>query len=125
MKPLALAVAAISLCVSAATLTAGTFTNHPEDAYPDNAPPLTSGGPFEDLLKQVQEKLHANGFNAGPVNGTFNSKTQAALAQFQLSRAMPVSGALDEVTLRELGVEPPAAPAEEKIAAEDTERPPR
>ena len=131
MKPLALVVATISLCVPAATLTAGTFTsNHPEEAYPDNAPPLTSGEPFDGLLKQVQEKLLANGFNAGPANGTFNSKTQAALAQFQLSRAMPVSGALDDATLRELGVQQPvtvapATTAPAKIVAEDAQRLPR
>jgi peptidoglycan hydrolase-like protein with peptidoglycan-binding domain len=81
-------------------------TVHPEEAYPDEAPPLASRGPYADLLTQVQEKLHALDFDAGPVNGESTSKLQAALAQFQLSRALPVSGMLDEQTLRELGVPP-------------------
>ena len=127
MKPLALVVAAISLCVPAATLTASPLTsNQPEKAYSDKAAPMTSASPYEDLFKQVQEKLRANGFDPGPVDGTFNSKTQAALAQFQLSRAMPASGALDEATLKELGVEPlRTTAAQETIAAEDAQRLPR
>lgn len=97
---------ALALCVPLSSLAGGGFTSlNPERAYPDDAAPMTSGGPFEELLKQVQQKLHAHGFDAGPVNGAFNSKTQAALAQFQLSRLLPASGALDDATLKELGVE--------------------
>src|SRR5438105_10654639 len=59
---------------------------HPEEAYPDNIPPMVSPGPFTEFIKQVQEKLHQHGFDAGPINGDFGPKTQAALAQFQLSR---------------------------------------
>ena len=57
------------------------------------------------FISQVQEKLLELGFDAGPVNGNFGTKTQAALAQFQLSRTIPASGALDPLTLEELGVE--------------------
>lgn len=78
--------------------------NHPEDAYPNTAPPLTSPGPHAGLIEQVQEKLHGLDFDPGPVNGAWTSKTQAALAQFQLSDLLPASGALDAATLRALGV---------------------
>jgi peptidoglycan hydrolase-like protein with peptidoglycan-binding domain len=82
------------------------FTSlHPEAAYPDTAPPLLSPGPYAERNKQVQQKLHDLGFDAGPVNGDFGSKTQAALAQFQISRDLPASGSLDDRTLAELGVE--------------------
>jgi peptidoglycan hydrolase-like protein with peptidoglycan-binding domain len=80
---------------------------HPEEAYPDPSPEATapaSPGPFTDLIKRVQEKLSELGFDAGPPNGQFDSKTQAALAQFQLSWPLPASGSLDEATLRALGV---------------------
>src|SRR5438045_9160854 len=77
--------AAVLLAFQASALASAPFTsNHPEKAYPDNAPPLSSPGPYSDLVKQVQEKLHGEGFDAGPLNGDFGSKTQAALAQFQL-----------------------------------------
>jgi N-acetylmuramoyl-L-alanine amidase len=97
---------AIALCIPFSTLAGGGFTSlSPEKAYPNDAAPLTSGGEFEGLFKQVQEKLHAQGFDAGPVNGAFSAKTQAALVQFQLSRMLPASGALDDTTLSALGVE--------------------
>ena len=79
---------------------------HPEEAYTDNAPVLASPGPYADLLRQVQEKLHELDFDPGPVNGASTSKTQAALAQFQLSRNLPASGMLDQRTVLELGLDP-------------------
>lgn len=82
----------------------GAFTsNHPEEAIPDPAPQI-SAGPYDDFIKRVQTKLRELGFNPGPVSGDFGEKTQAALAQFQLSRTIPASGQLDDVTLAELGV---------------------
>lgn len=60
--------------------------------------------PYSGLIIEVQEKLHELGFDAGPADGDFNEKTQAALAQFQLSRVIPASGQLDDLTLQELGV---------------------
>jgi peptidoglycan hydrolase-like protein with peptidoglycan-binding domain len=109
MKSLAIVVA-ITVCLPAAALAGRTFTsNHPEEQYPADAAPITSGGRYEDMLKQVQEKLNALGFDAGPANGTFNTKTQAALAQYQRAYSLPVSGAMDGTTLAVLGVETPAA----------------
>lgn len=96
----------MALCLGA-SYAAHPFTSlHPEAAYPNEAPPLSSPGPYSDVIKQVQQKLHEQGFDAGPVNGDFGTKTQAALAQFQLSRTLPASGQLDNRTLQELGVEP-------------------
>ena len=91
-----------------ASQAAGVFTSlHPEEAIPD--PVETSApGPYSGFISQLQEKLRTLGFNAGPVNGDFGEKTQAALAQFQLSRAIPASGQLDDQTLAELGIERPA-----------------
>ncbi len=72
---------------------------HPEGAYPNDLPRLAQPGEDSGLIQQVQQKLRALGFDAGPVNGDFGSKTQAALAQFQLARSLPVSGSLDAATL--------------------------
>jgi peptidoglycan hydrolase-like protein with peptidoglycan-binding domain len=80
------------------------FTSlHPEESLPD-ATQQPSPGPYNDFIKRVQERLRAQGFDAGPVNGDFGWKTQAALAQFQLSRTLPASGQLDDATLAELDV---------------------
>ncbi|HEX2567246.1 MAG TPA: peptidoglycan-binding domain-containing protein [Burkholderiales bacterium] len=84
---------------------------HPEEAYPNDLPRLTSPGEHSALIQQVQEKLRARGFDAGPANGDFGSKTQAALAQFQLSQSLPVSGSLDSPTLNALGVVAGLAPS--------------
>ena len=85
----------------------GPFTSlHPEEFVP---PAADTGGPgvYQDFISQVQDKLNALGFDAGEPNGDFGAKTQAALAQFQLSRAIPAGGQLDELTLDELGLQPP------------------
>src|SRR6185295_18120901 len=60
--------------------------------------------PYTGFISRVQEELRALGFDAGPVNGDFGTKTQAALAQFQISRTIPASGQLDDPTLAELGI---------------------
>jgi peptidoglycan hydrolase-like protein with peptidoglycan-binding domain len=80
---------------------------NPEEAIPDNLPRMTAPGPYDDFIKQVQQKLNELGFDAGPVNGDFGEKTQAALAQFQLANLLPASGALDDGTLRGLGIQRP------------------
>jgi hypothetical protein len=100
------ALAAVALLVAPAlTLSGGPFTSlHPEEAYPNPENPAYDD-PYAGFITRVQEKLRALGFDAGPVNGDFNSKTQAALAQFQLSASIPVSGQLDDRTLAELGIE--------------------
>jgi peptidoglycan hydrolase-like protein with peptidoglycan-binding domain len=53
----------------------------------------------------------------GPYDG---EKTQAALAQFQIANLLPASGALDDQTLRALGVQRPS-PAPEASAPADGE----
>jgi peptidoglycan hydrolase-like protein with peptidoglycan-binding domain len=81
------------------------FTSlHPEEAIPDPQGEV-SPGPYSDFIKRVQEELHRQGFDAGPMNGDFGEKTQAALAQFQLAFTIPASGALDDETLAALGVQ--------------------
>ena len=64
-----------------------------------------SPSPYAELNKQVQEILRAESFYSGPINGDFGYYTQAALAQFQLSRALPASGSLDDTTLAAMGLE--------------------
>ena len=104
LRTLSLATAAllVQFSVNAATPFTG---NHPEEAYSDDAPLLVSRGDYAPLFKAVQERLLEQGFDAGPANGDFGAKTQAALAQFQRARDLPASGALDSRTLNELDVD--------------------
>jgi peptidoglycan hydrolase-like protein with peptidoglycan-binding domain len=101
----ALLINSAALLIPFSVIAATPFTsNHPEEAYPDNAPLLASPGANAEFIKRVQQKLHDQGFDSGPINGDFGAKTQTALGQFQLSRALPASGALDDQTLAGLGV---------------------
>lgn len=99
---------------------ASPFTSlHPEEAIPDPTE-QPSPGPYSEFIGRVQQRLLVLGFGAGPVNGDFGAKTQAALAQFQLSRAIPAGGQLDDQTLAELGVVREEAAA--GASAEQSER---
>jgi peptidoglycan hydrolase-like protein with peptidoglycan-binding domain len=89
---------------------------HPEDFHPNDAPPLATPGEYAPFIMRVQERLHRLSFDAGPVNGDLGTKTQAALAQFQLSQNIPASGQLDDATLQALGVTRDA-PAQDASAA--------
>ncbi len=104
MNPRILTVLAALLLAPLGASASGPFTAlHPEESHPDPDAQATSH-PYSGLISQVQEKLRELGFDAGPANGDFGAKTQAALAQFQLSRTIPASGSLDEQTLAELGL---------------------
>jgi peptidoglycan hydrolase-like protein with peptidoglycan-binding domain len=102
--------AVAALCLAALPAFAGNAVSdmHPEEAYPDDAPALVSPGPYVEVIKQVQQKLHDLDFDPGPVNGASSSKLQAALAQFQLANALPVNGMLDQRTMLALGLDPVA-----------------
>lgn len=99
--------AALVIGASAPAAAEQAFGIHPEAAIPDDLPRAASPGPYDDFVKQVQQKLNDLGFDAGTVNGDFGEKTQAALAQFQLAHLLPASGALDDETLKALGIERP------------------
>jgi peptidoglycan hydrolase-like protein with peptidoglycan-binding domain len=61
--------------------------------------------PYVEIVKRVQERLHANGYDIGAVDGVLDLRTQRAVAQFQLSQAIPAGGTLDDETLKALGVD--------------------
>jgi peptidoglycan lytic transglycosylase B len=63
----------------------------------------------KDNIKLIQERLTAEGVYAGPVDGELNAQTEAALRQYQQKRGIPVSGAADEETLKQLQISLPAS----------------
>jgi peptidoglycan hydrolase-like protein with peptidoglycan-binding domain len=64
----------------------------------------------KDNLKLLQERLQAEGVYAGPVDGEMNAQTEAALRQYQQKQGLPVSGTVDEETLRQLQLRLPTSP---------------
>jgi peptidoglycan hydrolase-like protein with peptidoglycan-binding domain len=61
-------------------------------------------GQSPELVKQAQEKLSAQGHDAGPTDGIVGPKTQAAVKHFQQSKGLEATGQLDQKTLTALGV---------------------
>lgn len=55
-------------------------------------------------IRAVQRALSDAGYNPGPVDGVLGIKTQAAMAQYQTDKGLPV-GNLNLETLKSLGVE--------------------
>lgn len=62
-----------------------------------------------DVVRQVQQSLNQQGYEAGSVDGVWGEQTQSALQKFQQSKGMQASGQLDEQTLAALGVDASAA----------------
>src|SRR5919199_6149141 len=56
----------------------------------------------KDQIQQVQERLKAEGVDPGPADGVMHPQTEAALRQYQQKQGLPVSGAADEATLKQL-----------------------
>jgi peptidoglycan hydrolase-like protein with peptidoglycan-binding domain len=61
----------------------------------------------QENLKLVQGRLTGEGIYAGPVDGEMNAQTEAALRAYQAKQGLPVSGATDETTLKQLQLELP------------------
>jgi peptidoglycan hydrolase-like protein with peptidoglycan-binding domain len=91
-------------------------TGTPQEAATPQERPAQQDG-YAEFVKRVQIALHLHGFDPGPVNGADEGRTQAALAQFQLSRNLPASGSLDDRTLQALGVSREVPAMEEENAS--------
>jgi peptidoglycan hydrolase-like protein with peptidoglycan-binding domain len=68
----------------------------------------------KENLKLVQARLQAEGVYAGPLDGELNAQTEAALRAYQQKQGLPVSGAADEATLKQLQLELPTSPEGER-----------
>lgn len=66
-----------------------------------------------DQVRQLQQALNDNGFNAGEVDGVFGASTRAALRRFQSKAGLQPTGEIDQQTLSLVGLsgqaqQPPA-----------------
>jgi len=48
-----------------------------------------------EMIRQVQERLRATGFDPGPADGTMGPRTREALQRYQAREGLPVTGTLD------------------------------
>jgi peptidoglycan hydrolase-like protein with peptidoglycan-binding domain len=56
----------------------------------------------QKLISDVQRQLKGLGFNLGAVDGKLGAQTMAALRAYQQQYRLPVTGRLDETTLRSI-----------------------
>jgi len=56
-------------------------------------------------IRKIQQELNKEGFDAGQVDGKWNSETQSALRNFQESKGLRATGELDQRTIKELGLD--------------------
>ncbi len=61
----------------------------------------------KENVKLLQERLATEGVYAGPLDGELNAQTEAALRAYQQKQGLPVSGAADAATLKQLQLELP------------------
>jgi len=91
--------AAIALCLTALVgFTAKTF------AQAQSTAPATSITAAKKTIQAAQERLQALGYQPGVADGMMGSKAVAGLKKFEADRGLPVTGVLDQKTLRALGV---------------------
>jgi len=86
-------------------------TKNPDPTIPERVQSPTPGnqpqgmaGMSADDIKKIKEALKAKGHEPGPMDGTWDSKTQQALRDFQQANKLQVTGTLDAQTAEKLGV---------------------
>jgi hypothetical protein len=89
-----------------------TYDYYPYDYYvsaPDNVPANYQGtstaAPAPDpTVTSVQTQLTEQGFFSGPIDGLFGPATRDALARYQTSKGLSVTGSLTPDTLQSFGL---------------------
>ena len=57
-------------------------------------------------IREAQERLKAEGFYAGPVDGLFGQETEEALREYQKAQGLKVTGSLTQETEKQLLAKP-------------------
>jgi len=60
---------------------------------------------YDETVYQAQKKLKELGYNSGPLDGIWGSKTETAIKKFQQDKGLPITGKLDEGTKEKLGLQ--------------------
>jgi hypothetical protein len=78
----------------------------PLQTYNDYDGPIYTYGDLlpDEVIANVQTTLQDAGYYSGPITGSLNGETRAALANFQRDYGLPITGAIDEPTVETLGL---------------------
>ena len=71
----------------------------------------TASAQNAETVRKVQEALNEKGYNVGPVDGKWGTKSKQAMKKFQKSEGIQANGKIDTQTLAKLGVSSQAAGA--------------
>lgn len=89
------------------------------------SPLLAAGDEYSaDVVRGAEEVLRDEGYLA-QADGTFDDETRQALRRFQEERALHVTGQLDELTKRSLGLDAEALATADESGQEEVGQPPR
>ena len=73
--------------------------------YDQDGPIYTYGNLLPDqVIGNVQEVLQEAGYYGGPITGSLNVETRAAIANFQRDNGLLITGAIDQPTIESLGL---------------------
>lgn len=75
----------------------------PKDSSPYDRPYLKVGNKGEDVLR-LQRRLAELGYNPGPLDGIFGSRTEAAVREFQRRAGLQTDGIVGPATRLPLGL---------------------
>jgi peptidoglycan hydrolase-like protein with peptidoglycan-binding domain len=89
--------------VAAFPATAQQAGTTPAQTQPSAGPGAGAIDLSPDQIRQLQQALNENGFNAGEVDGVFGARTREALKRFQTQAGLPPTGELDAQTLTAVG----------------------
>jgi hypothetical protein len=78
----------------------------PLNSYYDYDGPVYTYGNLlpDEVIANVQVALQEAGYYGGPITGSLNVETRAALANFQRDYGLLISGAIDQPTIESLGL---------------------
>src|SRR5947208_1750951 len=78
----------------------------PLQSYYDYDGPIYTYGDLlpDEVIANVQTALQDTGYYFGPITGSLDVETRAALANFQRDYGLPITGAIDQPTIETLGL---------------------
>lgn len=108
------------LSVTSVVVSLATFTGSAHAAGAVSAPATAE----PRFIRDAQRTLGELGYRPGPIDGVVGRRTQSALARYQRSEGIPVTGYLDAETLVRLDIHRRVSPAGDRREGARAGRPP-